>query len=388
MALPFSYNLRSLKARWQVTLFSVVGIALAVVVLVTLTAMASGFRIALRATGRTDNAIVLERGMGSELMSDVSIESAGVIVVDPRIARGVDGHPLVSPEIQSLISLPRTNERAQVNVAVRGVTDRAFEVRGGIRMLAGRRFTPGLAEVIVGRRLRERFGLAVGSGLTIRRGVWDVVGVFASEGSGFESEIWGDLHTLAGPLRRTQGYQAIVLRLAAPGALPGLANALEGDRRLHVQVRQERQFYEEQAGGVVRALTGLALFVACIMGLGAGFAAMNTMSGIVATRTREVGTLRALGFSRSAILSCVVAESLALAVVGGVLGCGLALPANGLSSATYGANWAELAFAFRTTPPVLGVGLLFAVIVGILGGLLPALRAARLPIASALREEV
>lgn len=386
MALPLFYNLRSLKARWRVTLFSVVGIALAVMVLVALAAMASGFRIALRATGRTDNAIVIEKGMASELMSDVSIENAAAIVVDPRIARRADGRPLVSPEIQSLISLPRTNERAQVNVAVRGVTPQAFEVRGGLRVVEGRPFRPGASEVIVGRRIRDRFGLGIGSKLMIRRTGWDVVGVFVSEGSGFESEIWGDLHTLAGPLRRTKSYQAIVLRLADLRSLPGLTSALETDRRLQVQVKQERQFYEEQAGTVVRALTGLALFVAFIMGLGAVLAAMNTMYAIVATRTREIGTLRALGFSRAAILSCFVTESLGLAVVGGLLGCALALPANGLTSATYGANWAELAFAFRTTPPVLGLGLVFAALVGISGGLLPSLRAARLPIASALRE--
>jgi putative ABC transport system permease protein len=386
MALPLSYNVRSLRARWQVTLLSIVGIALAVTVLVALTAMASGFRIALRSTGRTDNAMVIEKGMGSELMSDVPIESAAAIVVDSRIARGPDGLALASPEIQSLISLPRTNERAQVNVAVRGVTPRAFAVRGGLRIVEGRRFTLGLPEVIVGERIRDRFGLGLGSRLMIRRSNWEVVGVFASEGSGFESEIWGDLHTLAGPLRRAQSYQAIVLRLADPGALPGLVRALETDPRMRVQVKQERQFYEDQAGGVVRALTALALFVALIMGLGAAFTAMNTMYAIAATRTREVGTLRALGFSRMSILSCFVAESLALAVLGGLLGCALALPANGLSSATYGANWAELAFAFRTTPAVLGFGLVFAGTVGTLGGLLPALRAARLPITAALRE--
>jgi putative ABC transport system permease protein len=386
MALPLSYNFRSLKARWQVTLFSIVGIALAVMVLVALTAMATGFRIALRSTGRTDNAIVIEKGMASELMSDVSIENAAAIVVDPRIARAADGRGLVSPEIQSLVSLPRTSERAQVNVAVRGVTPLAFEVRGGLEVVEGRPFRPGASEVIGGRRIRDRFGLGVGSKLMIRRMGWEVVGVFTSAGGAFESEIWGDLQTLAGPLRRTQSYQAIVLRLADPGSLPGLTSALESDRRLRVQVKQERQFYEDQAGTVVRALTGLALFVAFIMGLGAMLAGMNTMYAIVAARTREVGTLRALGFSRPAILSCFVLESVTLAMVGGVLGCALALPANGLTGATSGANWAELAFAFRTTPPVLGAGLVFAALLGLLGGFLPALRAARLPIASALRE--
>jgi putative ABC transport system permease protein len=386
MALPLSYNLRSLRARWQVTLFSIVGIALAVMVLVSLAAMASGFRAALRSTGRPDNVIVIEKGMGSELMSDVSIENAVAIVVDPRVARGRDGRPRASFEIQALISLPRTHERAQVNVAVRGVTASAFDVRDGLRVVEGRRFVPGAEEVIVGTRVRDRFGLGVGSRLTIRRTRWEVVGVFASEGSGFESEVWGDLHTLAGPLRRTQAYQAVVLRLADPRDLPGLVKALEADPRFHVQAKQERQFYDDQAGGVVRALSGLASFVACLMGLGALLAAMNTMYAIVAARAREVGTLRALGFTRPAILGCFVAESLALAIVGGLLGCVLALPANGLTAATYGANWAELAFAFRTTPPVLGLGIAFAAIVGTFGGLLPALRAARLPIASALRE--
>jgi putative ABC transport system permease protein len=386
MALPLSYNLRSLRSRWQVTLFSLGGIALAALVLVALTAMASGFRTALRATGRTDNAIVLERGMGSELMSDVSIEEAAVIAVDPRIARRPDGGLLLSREIQSLISLHHTGGGDQANVAVRGVTPLAFEVRSGVRVVEGRPFAPATPEVIVGRRVRDRFGLGVGSKVMIRRTAWEVVGVFASDGSGFESEIWGDLHTLAGPLRRTRGYQALVFRMADPRALKELQNALESDRRLHVRVWQERQFYDEQAGSVVLALAGIAALVASVMGLGAVLAAMNTMYGVVAARAREIGTLRALGFSRSAILTCFVLESVALGLAGGVLGCLLALPANALSTATYGANYAEMAFAFRTTPGVLGLGLLFAAVTGGMGGLLPAIRAARLPIASALRE--
>ncbi len=386
MALPLSYNLRSLRSRWQVTLFSLGGIALAALVLVALTAMASGFRTALRATGRTDNAIVLERGMGSELMSDVSIEEAAVIAVDPRIARRPDGGPLLSREIQSLISLHHTGEGDQANVVVRGVTPLAFEVRSGVQVVEGRPFAPAAPEVIVGRRVRDRFGLGVGSKVMIRRTAWEIVGVFASDGSGFESEIWGDLHTLAGPLRRTRSYQALVFRMADPRALKELQNALESDRRLHVRVWQERQFYDEQAGSVVLALAGIAALVAFVMGLGAVLAAMNTMYGVVAARAREVGTLRALGFSRSAILTCFVLESVALGVAGGVLGCVLALPANALSTATYGANYAEMAFAFRTTPGVLGLGLLFAAVTGGIGGLLPAIRAARLPIASALRE--
>jgi putative ABC transport system permease protein len=364
---------------------AVAGVALAVAVLVTLTAMASGFRIALRSTGRTDNAIVLQKGVTSEVMSDIPVAHVAAIVVDPRISRGADGRPLASPEAQSLVSLARTTEREQVNVAIRAVTPSAFEVRSGIRLVQGRKFEAGREEVIVGTRVRDRFGLEIGSTLPIRRSRFLVVGVFTSEGSGFESEIWGDLPTLAGPLRLTDSYQTVVLRLSSPATLRALASTLESDRRLNVQVRQERQFYEEQAGGVVGALTGLASFVALIMGLGAALAAMNTMNGVVANRTREIATLRALGFSRPAILACFVAESFALGVAGGLLGCALALPANGLSSATSGTNYAEIAFAFRTTPSALASGLAFSAIVGTLGGLLPAFKAARVPIATALR---
>jgi putative ABC transport system permease protein len=386
MALPLSYNLRSLRSRWPVTLFAVLGIALAALVLVALGAMASGFRNALRATGRTDNVLVLERGMGSELMSDVSMEDAAVIAVDRQVAQRADGTPLLSREIESLISLRLGAEAEEVNVAVRGVTPLAFEVRTGVHVIEGRRFVPAASEVIVGRRVRDRLALDVGSKVVIRRTAWEVVGVFASDGSGFESEIWGDLHTLAGPLRRTQGYQSLVFRMADPEALSEIRSRLEGDRRLHVRVWQERRFYDEQAGPVVLALVGIASFVALIMGLGAVLAAMNTMYGVVASRAREVGTLRALGFSRIAILACFLLESATLGIVGGILGCALALPANGLSTATYGANYAEMAFALRTTPGVLALGLVFAAFAGALGGLLPAIRAARLPIATALRE--
>jgi putative ABC transport system permease protein len=331
-----------------------------------------------------DNAIVVERGMDSELMSDVSIENAAVVAVDPSIARRTDGTPLLSQEIESLISLRRGGE--EVNVAVRGVTASAFDVRAGVQVVEGRLFTPAAMEVIVGRRVADRFGLSVGAEVMIRRTAWKVVGVFSSEGSGFESEIWGDRNTLAGPLRRTQSFQALVFRLADPRELAEVRSRLEGDRRLNVRVFEERQFYDEQSGTVVQALIGIASFVALVMGLGAVLAAMNTMYGVVATRAREVGTLRALGFSRVSILTCFVLESAALGLVGGVVGSALALPANGFSTATYGANYAEMAFAFRTTPGVLGVGILFAGVAGAIGGLLPAIRAARLPIAVALRE--
>src|SRR6185295_465185 len=209
--------------------------------------------------------------------------------------------------------------------------------------------------------------------------------IFSADGSSFESEIWGDLYTMAEPLKRSGGYQSITVRLADPSTLEAFKKTYEDDPQLQAQVASERKFYEDQAGPTAGALMGLAGFVAVVMGIGAVFGAMNTMYAIVAARTREIGTLRALGFSRRSILFSFVTESVFLAIVGGVLGCILALPANGITSATNGANFSELAFAFRVTPFALAIGMAFAVIMGIVGRLLPATRAARLPITNALR---
>src|SRR6266446_1889868 len=347
MALPLSYNFRNRRVRWQVTLLAIFGIALVVTVFVFLAAMSSGFRIALRSTGRPDNAIVLQKGSQSELGSGIDRGRAGLLVVDQRIARGADGQPLASGEIVVVVNLSRKLGGADVNVLIRGVSLRAFDVRGGIRIVRGRNFTPGLAEVVVGARTSERFGLDVGSKVPLGNQDWDVVGVFTSEGSGFESEIWGDLSVMSEPLRRQSVFQALVVRLADPAAFDAFKKTYEEDPQVQVTVN------------------------------GAVFGAMNTMYAIVAARTREIGTLRALGFSRRSILLAFVMESVVLAFIGGLLGCVLALPANGLTSATSGANFSELAFAFRITASALATGLIFAMVMGLVGGLLPAFRAAR-----------
>ena len=386
MALPLSYNVRNLRVRWQVTLLAIFGIALVVTVFVFLMAMSSGFRSALRATGRPDNAMIVQKGSQSELTSGISRENASLIMVDQRVARDADGQPLASGEILVVAALKRKADGADVNVSVRGVMSKTFGVRGGIKIVRGRNLTVGLDEVVVGARAADRFGLDVGSSVKIQKRSWNIVGVFASEGSGFESEIWGDLAAMQEPLRRTGGFQAVVVRLADPATFEAFKKAYEDDPQLHVTVSQERQYYEDQAGPIAGALMGLAVFVSIVMGIGAVFGAMNTMYAIVAARTREIGTLRALGFSRRSILFSFVTESAFLALVGGVLGCLLALPANGVTSATNGANFSELAFAFRITPPALMAGLSFAIVMGIVGGLLPAFRAARLPITTALRE--
>jgi putative ABC transport system permease protein len=386
MALPLSYNVRNLRVRWQVTLLAIFGIALVVAVFIVLSAMASGFRLALRATGRTDNALVVQKGATSELTSGIARDVASVIMVDSRVARGPDGQPLASPEALVVVSLPRKTDGADVNVTVRGVTPRAFDVRGGITIVEGRRFNPGLYEIIVGERAYDRFGLKVGRSVKLQKKDWEIVGVYASEGSGFESEIWGDIDAVGPAFQRQGGYQVIALRLADPGTLPALKERLENDPQMQVSVAQERKYYEDQAGFVVNALMGLAMFVSIVMGIGAVFGAMNTMYAIVSARTREIGTLRALGFSRRSILFSFVTEAVFLALIGGLLGCLLAVPANGVTTATNGANFSELAFAFKITAPALVGGLIFAIVMGFLGGLFPAWRGARLPITSALRE--
>ena len=385
MALPLSYNVRNLGVRWRTNLLAIFGIALVVAVFVVLAAMSAGFRTALRSTGRPDNAMVVQKGATSELTSSIPRGDADRILVDGRDARGSDGTPLASPEIVTVANLHRAADGSLVNVTLRGVAPRAFDVRGGVRIVSGRTFRPGLYEILAGEKAASLFGLKVGSQVKIQKNQWDVVGFFASEGSGFESELWGDLDVMTQEFHREEGYQSLVLRLKDPLSLPSFAKEIADNPGVQLEVKEERQFYEDQAGPTGRAILGLAVFVSVIMGIGAVFGAMNTMYAVVAARTREIGTLRALGFSRRSVLLAFVLESAFLALIGGSLGCLLALPADGLTTATGGPNFAELAFAFRITVQAVASGLVFAVVMGVCGGLLPALRGARLSIVNALR---
>ncbi len=385
MALPFTYNVRNLIVRWRVTVLAVGAIALVTAVLVVLMAMANGFRTALRATGSTENAVLTQRGSNSELTSAISFDNARAVMVDDRVRRDEVGSPIASPEVIVVALLPR-KDGPLVNVSVRGVTSSAFQVRQGVRITAGRSFTPGLNELIVGVRAADRYaGLEVGSTVRLQRRDWLVVGIFEANGGGFESELWGDFNVLAAAFQRRGGYQSVTLRLQSPENVLAFNEQLSKDPRMRVQLVQERKYYDDQSSQVSLQLLGLAAFVAVVMGIGAVFGAMNTMYGIVAARTREIGTLRALGFSRWSILLAFVIESTLLALVGGVLGCLLAVPANGMSSAAGGANFAEVSFAFRITSPAVITGLVLAVSIGFFGGLLPAWRASMVPVAAALR---
>ena len=387
MALPLSYNVRNLRVRWQVTLLAVMGIALVVAALAVLMAMSEGFATALRSTGRTDNAIVVQRGSGSELTSGVPIDQRNLIIVDERVARGQDGQPLMSPEWVVVLNLPKQDGQP-TNVTLRALTQKAFEVRGGIEIVGGRTFTPGLDEVIVGRKLVDRLqGVGLGKKVKYQRKEFNVVGVFASQGGAFESEIWGDFDVLGQEFQRGAGSNSLVVRMKDPSQIPALDRWIRAQPQMQLQAVEEREYYEDQAGPLARALRALAMFVAFVMGIGAVFGAMNTMYAIVAQRTREVGTLRALGFRRRAILLAFVLESVFLALVGGAIGCLLAMPMNGFSTGTgQTQSFSEIAFAFRITPQIVMSGMLLAALLGLIGGLLPALRASRLPITAALRE--
>jgi len=388
MALPLSYNVRSLLVRWKVTLLAIGGIALVVTVLVVLTAMGTGFRAALAATGSPANGIVVQRGSGSELTSFFSREHRNLIEVDARIARDTDGKPLASPEIVIVANLRRKTDGEPTNVTVRGVTAKAFAVRSGVTIVAGRAFTAGLNEIIVGDKIARRVaGLDLGSEVAIQKPRWKVVGVFTAEGGAFESEIWGDYDVMGPAFLRGGGQNSLTVRLADPAKRAEFDKELRENPQMQLQLDGERDYYASQSGPVSGPLMALAAFVAVVMGIGAVFGAMNTMYAIVAARTREVGTLRALGFSRRSILVSFLVESMSLALVGGVLGCLLAFPMNGFTTGTgQTASFSEVAFAFRITPGSLVFGLVFAILMGFFGGLLPALRAARLPISSALRE--
>ncbi len=387
MALPLSYNLRNVAVRWRVTLLAIGGISLVVAVLLVLTAMANGFRTALRATGSPDNAIVTQRGSTSELTSGITREAASMFMVDSRVARDDQGRPLASPEIVVVASLPRKTDGSDVNVTVRGVSTQAFKVRQNVRIIEGRQFTPGLYELVVGKKAADRYaGAQVGSTIKLQRRSWKVVGVFSSEGSGFESEIWGDVDAMASAFNRHGGYQSVTLRLKDPSTVTALNDDLQRNPNMQVQASSELEFYAKQAGNTANILIYLAVFVGVVMGIGAVFGAMNTMYGLVASRTREIGTLRALGFSRISILVAFMIESAFLAFLAGVVGCILALPVNFMSGATGGANFSEVVFGFRISPVWLVIAVVAAVIMGIVGGMFPSLRAARTPITAALRD--
>lgn len=384
MALPVDYSVLSLTVRWKSTVLAVTGIGLVVAVFVGLLSMASGFRLALSATGSAENAIVLEKGALSELGSSLTTAACNWVADDPRVARGPDGAALASPELVMVVALPGKSNGQLTNVGVRGVTPAAFALRTGVTLVEGRRLRAGLHEVMVGRQAASRIrGLIVGSSVSLLRHPFEVVGVFADAGSAFESEIWGDFAALGSAFNRPGMASSLTVRLRDPKTLAVFDRDLKASVQYPLTLTNEREYYERQAGPLMAFLRGLAAFVGVVTGAGAVFAAMNTMYAVVAHRTREVATLRAIGFSSLSVLTSFMLEGLLLALTGGVLGCLMSLLMNSMT-ANASANLGEVAFAFRVTLADLAYGLAFAAAMGVIGTLLPAARAARLPIISAL----
>ena len=387
MGLIAGYNLRSMIVRKGTAAMTAMGIAMVVAVFVMTLAIAQGFLSTLVASGSPQNAIVLRKGSTAETTSAVSRAQVPIIETLPQIMRGRDGRPLASPELVVIIALPSQTDNQPANVPVRGVGQQAFEIHEALKLVEGRRFTPGAREINVGRLAVGRFkGLTLGSDVKFGSSAWRVVGVFTADDAAFESEVWGD-GDLMMPAFQRHGYQSVTVRLSDPSAFDAFSAALAADPRLDLQPQGERNYYAAQAQTVTTVIRVFGVFVTLILSIGATFGAMNTMYAAVAYRTREIGTLRALGFSRSRIVAAFLAESVALALVGGVLGCLLALPVHGLSTGTTNfASFSEVAFKFRVTPTLLAGGVVFSALMGAIGGLLPALRAARIPVARALRE--
>jgi putative ABC transport system permease protein len=387
MGLIGSYNLRSMVVRKGTAAMTAMGIAMVVGVFVMTLSIAQGFRDTLVASGSLQNAIVLRKGSTSENVSAVLRTQVPIVESMPQVARGTDGRPLASPELVVIISIPRTTDNMPANVPLRGVGPKAFAVRETLKFVEGRPFTPGTREINVGRQAVTRFkGLGLGSDVKFGAATWKVVGVFTADDSSFESEVWGDVDLMM-PAFQRNGYQSITLKLTDPSALDAFKSAMAADPRLDLQPQQERDYYESQSVTTATLIRIFATFVTTILSIGAVFGAMNTMYAAVAYRTREIGTLRALGFSRFRIITAFLAESVALAVIGGVIGCVLALPVHGLSTGAMNMqSFSELAFKFRITPGLIVSGMIFSAVMGAVGGLLPALRAARLPVAYSLRE--
>jgi ABC-type lipoprotein release transport system permease subunit len=384
--IPISYNLRNLAARRVSTTLTALGIGLVAWVFIFTLALAGGFQSALTSTGSPQNAIVIRKGSTAELMSILDREVAAAVSSQPEIARAVDGTPLAASELMVVWNL-RRKSGTTTNVVVRGVGPKSLALRPKVRMVQGRMFRPGLDELVVGKMVAERFqNCSIGSRLKLAGREWTVVGVFDAKGSTYDSEIWGDVELFM-PVFDRPVYQSLTLRLADASYLTPLKRRLESDPRMNVEVEREDRFYAEQSGTLAQMLRMLGLFVTSIMSLGAIFGALNTMYAAVGARTKEVGTLLAIGFSRGAILTSFLIESVLLALLGGVIGCLLALPVRSFTTGTMSfATFSELAFRFQVTPGMLLAGLGFAALMGLVGGFLPARRAAMMPIVDSLRE--
>jgi ABC-type antimicrobial peptide transport system permease subunit len=383
---PLAYSARNLWTRKLTTALTAGGMALVVFVFAAVLMLEAGLRQALVATGQYDNVVVTRRAAGNEVQSGIERSQAAIIESQPEIAIGVGGVREVSKEAVVLIAQPKRGTGVPTNITVRGVGAQGLALRPQVRVVSGRMFRPGSTEVTVGGSIAERFD-GVGPGERLRFGgrEWTVVGIFDAGGSGFDSEIWGDGEQMMQSFRR-QAFSSVIARLVDPAQFERLKERLEADPRMAVDVKRERVFYEEQSEMMANFIRILGLTLSVIFSIGAMIGAMITMYAAVSNRTGEIGALRALGFRRGSILASFLAEALALAVLGWIAGLGLASVMQLVRISTM--NWqsfSELAFSFALTPGIVAQSFVFAVTMGLAGGVLPAVRAARLKIVDALR---
>jgi putative ABC transport system permease protein len=384
-SLPVTYHIRNVFVRWRATLATVSGIALVVAVFMLLQALAIGLEKASGNTGDPHNLLIARKGSTAESNSQVSRDHLRKIIYRPEIQRNPQGEPLVSADIITLATLPRKQGNGQANVVIRGVSPRAFELRPQVSLVAGRWVNPGLREVVVSQRLAARFAnFNVGESFKVGPSQLTVVGWTDGRKSAFDSEVWMDADE-ARSLFDREDYSSVLVRPVDAAAMASLTRFLDQDKQLLLKSVPESEYYAAQSS-TAGPIRWLGNFLATMMSIGAVFAAMNTMYASVGARTREIGTLRVLGYRRRAIIAGFLIEGAILALVGGILGCLLSLPMNGYATGTIGfETFSEVVFEFRITPWLAAKGVGFAVIVGLIGSLLPALRAARLPVISALK---
>lgn len=386
MAIPFSYNVRSLRQRPVSTFATAFGMAMVVAVFIAMMALATGFQSALSETGSSENVLVLRKGADGELSSGVSRETSSSIAAMPFVAAGADGRPMVSPEVYVVLSLPRTGFGV-ANVVARGVSPQAFTVRKNVKIVAGRAPEPGRREVVIGKTIVKRFSNCnVGDTIEFAGQPWAVVGHFTAGGSSFESEIWGENEQFM-PAFRGEVFQSVTFRMRDAESFDAIKKSLDDDPRLQITAHRETDFYAKQSVMLASVLRALGIFVTAVMSIGAVFGAVNTMYAAVASRAPEIAVLKTFGFRPGSVLTSFMIESVLLALIGGVLGCLIALPINGIVTST--TNWStfsEVAFSFRVTPGILMAGMIFALLMGLIGGFFPARRAANQHVITALRE--
>ena len=386
MAIPIKYNIGNLMSRKVSTVMTVLGIGIVIAVMVAMMALYNGVQQALVSSGSRENLMVLREGAQTEATSWVTRDKYRIISSLPGIAKGSDGQPMISPELVVIFKLPRYDNPTGSQVNVRGVTPKSFELRPHIRMIDGRMFRSGVKEVVVSDRMRQRFvNMNVGESFRSGTHTWTVVGVFDAEGTSFDSEIWADVNTLGDTQKRPE-YSSLLLKPNGAADTRLVADGISTDTRLKLQTKTEYKYYEEQTSGLL-GIRILVTIVTFFMIVGAILGAMNTMFSAVASRKRELATMRALGFKRRDVLLSIVIEAIVVSGVAGIVGVLLALPVNGIATGTANfITFSEVAFNFNISPQVAGFAILLAVVAGVIGGLIPAISAARLPITRALRE--